>query len=116
MKTLATVLTTICIWFAGVQWWQIAYRLYLFYRDYGGERYANHVDDEVFVVIHVVNVVLLFAAVFAAGIFWRAPGMWRWCAICVAAANGIAWLTFVCMHATGVLVGYSEFIQHRMQK
>ena len=112
MKTPATVITAFAIAFAGLQWWQIVYRVQLFYRHYGGERYANHISDDIFTMIHAVNIVLLFAGVFAAWTFWREPGAWRWCPVSVAALNVIAWLAFIYMHATGVLVGYDEFIQH----
>ena len=98
--------------FAGVQWWQIVYRLQLFYRDYHGERYANHVGDDVFTIIHVVNVLLLFFGVYSAWTFWREPGGWRWLSVGTTAANVAAWLTFIYMHAAGVLVGYMEFIRH----
>jgi hypothetical protein len=112
VKTLATILSAFCIAFAGLQWWQIVYRVQLFYRDYGGERYANHVGDDVFIFIHVFNIALLFAGAFAAWTHWREPGAWRWYVVSIAAANLIAWLAFIYMHATGVLVGYNEFIRH----
>jgi hypothetical protein len=112
VKTFATTLTAFGIVFAGVQWWQIGYRLQLFYRDYGGERYSNHVGDDVFPVIQLANVMLLFAGVFSVCTFWREPGAWRWLAASTAAANAIAWLSFIYVHATGVLVGYGEFIRH----
>ena len=112
MKTFATILTTVGMWGAGVQWWQIVYRLQLFYRDYHGERYTNHVGDDVFTIIHVVNVLLLFVGVFSTWTFWREPGVWRWVVVSIVAVNAAAWLTFSYMHATGMLVGYMEFIRH----
>jgi hypothetical protein len=112
VKTLACILTALGIVLAGLQWWQIVYRVQLFYRDYGGERYVNHIGDDVFAVIHAVNVALLLAGAFAAWTFWREPGAWRWLVVSIAAANAIAWLTFIYMHATGMLVGYHEYIRH----
>ncbi|MEO5913533.1 MAG: hypothetical protein ABIS50_04830 [Luteolibacter sp.] len=112
MKSLAILLTAFGIVFAGLQWWQIVYRLRLFYGDYGGERYANHIGDGIFTMIHVVNVALLFAGAFSAWAFWREPGAWRRLVFSIAAANAIAWLTFIYLHATGVLVEYDEFFRH----
>lgn len=112
MKTLAAILIKVCLALAVLQWWQIVYRLLLFYRDYQGKRYVNHIGDDVFTIIHVVNVVLLSAGVYAVWTFWHESAAWRRLVISVAVANLAAWLTFIYMHATGILVGYMEFIRH----
>lgn len=112
MKTFAAIITTIAVVFAGMQWWQIFYRLHLFYGHYHSERYVNHVGGDVFTLIHVVNSVLLFAALFSLWTLSREPRAWHWLVTCIAAANVLGWLTFTYMHSTGVLVGYEEFIRH----
>lgn len=112
MKTLVSIFTGICVMLAVVQWWQIIYRLRIFYHDFHGERYANHVGDDVFFVIHFVNTMLLLAGCYLSWMLRREPKAWRWSVVCVTAANVVAWLAFFYMHATGILVGYMEFMQH----
>ena len=94
-----------------IQWWQIAYRLWLFYFDYGCERGVNHIGDEDFQAIYVVDVLLLFVALFAFRIF-RQDIAWRYGAAVIGILNALGWLTLFIMHKTGVLVRYSEFIRH----
>ncbi|MBS0262309.1 MAG: hypothetical protein JSS02_10195 [Planctomycetes bacterium] len=110
MKRLAILLNFFSALLVFVQWSQIAYRLTLFYRDYGGERYVNHVGDDVFIIIHVVNVALLIVGVFSIWVFWEASVAWRWIIVGIAGSNALAWLTLIYLHATGMLVGYDEFI------
>lgn len=109
-KTLATIFLAFGIVLAGLQWWQIVYRVRIFYQDYGGVKYANHIGDGLFTIIHIVNILGLLTGAFSIGAFWRESGMRRWWAGCVTAANAIAWLTFSYLHATGMLVGYTEAI------
>jgi|ERR1017187_8920628 hypothetical protein len=96
---------------ATVQWWQIAYRLHLFYVDYKGEPYANHIGDDDFTLIYIVNALLLLTAAFSIRVF-RAEKPWRNAALIVGSANLAGWLALILMHRTGVLVGYTEFIGH----
>ncbi len=112
MKTLSSLFVGICALFAGIQWWQLGYRLDLFYREYHRERFANHVGDDVFAFIHVVNVLLLLMGGFSSWTFRRETALWRWSAVGITVANLVAWLAFVYMRATGMLVGYMEFIEH----
>jgi hypothetical protein len=111
VKTFAKFMTAASILLAGLQWWQIVYRLNLFYSKYGRQRYANHIGDDIFVLIHIVNFVLLIGCLVAAITLWREPGTWRWFVVGILIVNAIAWLTFSCMHSAGVLVGYTEFIR-----
>jgi len=97
---------------AFLQWQQIVYRLNLFYTDYRGERYVNHIDDVVFPMIHFVNAGLLVASAWTLRRNWRSSGGWIWFACAVAAANVIAWASFIYMHRAGILIGYNEFIGH----
>src|SRR5687767_6023222 len=102
VKTFATILTGFGVVLAGLQWWQIGYRLRLFYRDYDSERYSNDIGHGDFSLIYVVNLVLLLAGAFAIRTFWREPSAWRWIAISVTTVNVVAWLMFLYMHSTGM--------------
>lgn len=97
-----------------VQWWQIAYRVRLFYRDYAGEPYTNHVGDDVFVIVHVFNASFVILGVFLAFRLWSQSGWWWRFSVIVTCVNAAAWLTFVYLHASGILVGYLEFM-HQMK-
>lgn len=112
MKSIATIFFAVGIFFAGLQWWQIFYRVHLYYSDYGGQRYVNHVGDDVFTIIHVINVTLLLTGAFSAWAFWRQPPGWRWFGTVITLANAGAWLAFTYMHSSGILVGYDEFLRH----
>lgn len=112
MKPLATMLTVIGIVLAGVQWWQIVYRVRLYYRDYGGKPWVNHIGDDVFTVIHATNILLLLSGTSAIWAFRRERRAWSWSVAGITVANVTAWLTFTYMHATGVLVEYHEFVRH----
>ena len=94
-----------------IQWWQIAYRLWLFYTDSRGERGINHIGDGDFLMIYVANGFLLGAALFAFRIF-RQDKVWQIGAAIVGILNSLGWLVLFLMHKTGVLVEYGEFIQH----
>jgi hypothetical protein len=96
---------------AAVQWWQIAYRLHLFYVDYKGEPYANHIGDGDFTLIYIVNASLLLTAAFSFRIFC-AEKPWRNTALIIGSVNLAGWLALFLMHRTGILVGYAEFIGH----
>ena len=54
MNPLTIALTGFCGFVAAFQWDQIVYRLRLFYRDYNGERYANHIGDGDFPQVRAV--------------------------------------------------------------
>ena len=110
VKTLATIFLAFGIVLAGHQWWQIFYRIRLFYQDYGGVKYTNHVGDGLFTIIHIVNILGLLTGAFSIWALWREPGMRRWWSAAVIATNLIAWVTFSYLHATGMLVGYTEAI------
>jgi hypothetical protein len=94
---------------ATVQWWQIAYRLHLFYVDYKGEPYANHIDG--FAPIYVTNALLLLTVAFSFREF-RNEKTWRNAALIVGSINLAGWLAFFFMHRTGILIEYIEFIRH----
>jgi hypothetical protein len=111
MKTFATSLVAGAGMFCVIQWWQIAYRLWLFYADYGCERGVNHIDGGDFLMIYVVDVFLLSASLFAFRIF-RQDRAWRFGAAVIGILNALGWLTLFIMHKTGVLVEYGEFIRH----
>ena len=114
MKSFASLLIAGCGAVAGLQWWQIAYRLRLFFTDYRGERDVNHIEDGDFALIYITNALLLLAAVFAFRVF-RHDRRWRIAAVTVGAVNVVGWLTLFVMHRTGALVEYHEFIRHRGQ-
>src|SRR5438132_406246 len=111
MKSFASLLIAGCGMVAGLQWWQIAYRLRLFFTDYRGERGVNHIGNGDFALIYIVNALLLVATVFAFRVF-RQERRWRIAAATVGAVNVIGWLTLFAMHRTGALVEYDEFIRH----
>ena len=94
-----------------IQWWQIAYRLHLFYIDYNGELNVNHIGDGDFIMIYAVNALLLLAAVFSLRVF-RRERPWRNAILIIGSVNVAGWLAFIFMHQTGILVEYIEFIRH----
>lgn len=110
-KSFASFLIAGCGAIATLQWWQIAYRLRLFFTEYRGERGVNHVGDGDFALINITNALLLLAAVFAFRAI-RQDRRWRVAAVTVGAVNVIGWLTLIVMHRTGALVEYHEFIRH----
>lgn len=97
---------------AGLQGWHIVYRLQLFFHDYHGKRYANHVGDGLFAIVHAVNILLLLAGAFSVWALRLETGVTRWTTAGIAVANLAAWLAITYMRATGVLVSYTESIQH----
>ena len=111
MKYLAQLLITAAGAAAVFQWWQISYRLRLFFLDSGGERGANHIGDGDFMLIYLVNALLLIAAFWALRAL-RYDRRWRITTTVVGAANLFGWLTFFVMHRTGALVEYGEFTRH----
>ena len=58
-KVIAYNLAVVALAVAGLQWWQIVYRLYLFFHDYSAEPFANHVADGVFFTAYLVNGVII---------------------------------------------------------
>jgi hypothetical protein len=111
MKSFATLLLAGAGMGCVIQWWQIAYRLWLFYSDYGCECGVNHIGDGDFLMIYVVDVLLLSAALFAFRIF-RQDRAWQFGAAIIGILNALGWLTLFVMHKSGVLVEYSEFIRY----
>jgi hypothetical protein len=92
-----------------IQWWQICYRLHLFYVDYKGELFVNHIDG--FGLIYVLDALLLLTATFSFRIFQNEK-RWRNAALFVGSTNLAGWLALIVMHRTGILVEYPEFIRH----
>jgi len=111
MKKLAPLLIASAGAAAAFQWWQIAYRLRLFFVDYGGERGANHISDGDFMLIYLTNALLLVVALCALRAL-RNSKSWRIFATSIGTANLLGWLTLFVMHRTGALVEYGEFILH----
>jgi hypothetical protein len=111
VKKVASLFVFLAAAVAIIQWWQIAYRLHLFYVDYKGELNVNHIGDGDFTLIYVVNALLLLTAAFSFRVF-RAEKPWRHAALIIGSINLAGWLALILMHRTGVLVGYTEFIGH----
>jgi hypothetical protein len=109
VKKLAASFVFLAATVAAIQWWQIAYRLHLFYVDYKGELNVNHIGD--FALIYVINALVLLTAAFSFRVF-RNEKTWRNAALIVGSVNLAGWLAFFLMHKTGVLVEYTEFIRH----
>lgn len=97
---------------AFAQWAEIVRRLWLFDHEYNRELYVNHIGEEVFPLIHTVNALLVFSGLIAMWVLRRVQDSSRWLIAAAIAANAAAWLTIIAMRATGVLVGYNEFIRH----
>ena len=97
---------------ASFQWWQIIYRLALFFGEYHGERGVNHIGDGDFMLIYIVNALLFASTLVALRIFWQSARMWRGFSIVVGASNLLGCLMLIVMHMTGMLVEYGEFIRH----
>ena len=76
----------------------------------------NHIGDDTFMMIHAVNIFLLFSDLFAVWRLWNVSKTWRLFAVGSTLVNLAAWLAFIYMHATGMLVTYTEFIRHSMGK
>ena len=112
MKNLAAAMIVGAGVMAGVQWWQIAYRLRLFFVDYHSERGMNHIGDGDFTLIYIANLLLLAAAVFGVRAFWHDARGWRISGLVVSTMNAVGCLCLFVMHRTGVLVEYGEFIRH----
>jgi hypothetical protein len=108
-RTVALLFVILGAFLAIVQWWQIGYRLHLYYVDYKCEPYMNHIGG--FAPIYATNALLLLTATFSFQEF-RNEKTWRNAALIVGSVNLAGWLAFFFMHRTGVLVEYIEFIRH----
>lgn len=95
-----------------VQWWQIAYRLYLFLNQDGGKFGVNHIGDGDFSLVYTCDALLLLSAIYCWSAFHHSGAKWRRLVLFVGMANLVGWLTLVAMHRTGVLVEYHEFIRN----
>jgi hypothetical protein len=82
------------------------------FAEYGGRRYANHVGDDSFVVIYIINALAIAALAAALLVFWKPHPRWRMAAVLTGTCNLGACLTFFVMHRVGALVEYGEFIRH----
>jgi hypothetical protein len=111
VKKLAVLFIFVAATVAAIQWWQIAYRLHLFYVDYKGEPYVNHIGVGDFALIYIANALLLLSAAFSFREF-RNEKTWRNAALIIGSVNLAGWLAFFLMHKTGILVEYIEFIRH----
>ena len=96
-----------------VQWWQIAYRLNLFFGECHSERGVNHIGGDTFMLIYIINAILLLGAIVSLWVFWKSSRIWRAASGIIGALNAIGWSVFFTMHRMGVLVTYEEFIRHR---
>ena len=114
MKTFAEFLTITAATVAGFQWWQIVYRLRLFFGEHQGKPGLNHIGDGDFTFAYVVNGLLLLASLLSARVF-RKNTSWKTVAVTVGILNLLGWVTLIVMHQTGALVEYGEFIRNRRQ-
>jgi hypothetical protein len=108
-RTVALLFVFLGAFLAIVQWWQIGYRLHLYYVDYRCEPYMNHIGE--FTPIYIANAFLLLTSAFSFRVL-RSEKPWRRAALIVGSVNLAGWLAFFLMHRTGILVEYVEFIRH----
>ena len=113
MKQFATALVAGAAGLAIVQWWQIAYRLNLFFGECQSERGVNHIGGDTFMLIYIINAMLFVGAILSLWVFWKSSRFWCVASGIIGALNVIGWSVFFTMHRMGVLVTYEEFIQHR---
>ena len=95
-----------------VQWYQIAYRLHLFFGFYRKTLGMNHVDNSTFLLIHIANAIVLPVCIGAAVILWRDRYLIRFLGAIPAAANAVGWAVFIFMRVTGILVPISVFMEN----
>ncbi|MGE3313084.1 MAG: hypothetical protein AB7O66_24220 [Limisphaerales bacterium] len=91
---------------------QAHYRWRLFHHDYGAIPFSNHVGDDAFILLHMLNSIALLGCTLSTWAIWKSSHPWRLVGIACSCANGIVWAFFHYMHRTGVLVTYIEFIRH----
>jgi hypothetical protein len=108
-RTVALIFLFLGAFLAIVQWWQIGYRLHLYYVAYKSEPYLNHIGG--FTPIYVANVFLLLTSAFSFCVL-RSEKAWRHLVLVVGIVNLAGWIAFFLMHRTGILVEYPEFIRH----
>ena len=111
MKRFASTFVIVAAAVAIIQWWQIAYRLRLFYVGYKGELNVNHIGDVDFILIHAADAALLLAAAVSLYIF-RHEQHWRKAILIIGSVNLAGWLALILMHQTGILVEYHEFLRY----
>jgi hypothetical protein len=82
---------------------------------HSGERLAMTIGDDVIPLIHIANSMLLFTGTFSVWASRHQPGSIRHLVLLMSAANLAAWLMIILMYATGILIGYDEFMQRLRQ-
>jgi hypothetical protein len=102
---------TIC----GYTWWQIGCRVHLFYAEYGGRRWVNHVSDGTFEAAYVAGIVAACLALVPWRVFRESFRSVSRAATVIAVFNVLGVLGIFLMHRSGILVTYMEFI-HEMTR
>ena len=93
---------------AALQWLHIGLKFLLFFRDYKGELFVNHVGEDRFIMAYVVGFLMTLMGVTSLFLVRReriGTRFLAWISLCL---NLLAPVCLFIMHRMGILVEYGE--------
>lgn len=94
------------------QWIYIIYKIVMFYRDYKGVPYANHVGDDVLIMAYIIDAFIITAGIISYILIKSESIKYRIIALVPLLMNLAGCITFMLMQHYAILVGYEVFLEH----
>ena len=110
---LALSISAISLAMAILWWAELLYRIWLFFTDYGMQRFENHTEDGYFVFVHFVLICFIIAGVTSVALVLKEKKSYCLGVLVPMALGILAWTTVMTMHRTGLLIGYDEWMAIR---